>query len=683
MVGIFLFTGIAFFCAILLNLASYFFDRKDPKVEAVLEQLPGFNCGGCGNSGCSEMARKIVYENESPKKCRPLKEEKAAKIQEILNRQGFTLVELLAVIVVVGLLATLVFAGIQGALERNKTRQYEITKELILAAAKTYIRDNRGSITDLDAIGTSYFLPLATLQDGIYLEEGELLDPRYNKDIPKSSFVAVFRETKEHYTYQFVNANEDGIVILPLYLPTFLKQSDSLPVFTAVAFEHGVLMDSSVTVTHNLPSEDGKLTVIGTYTVTMRLGEVILTKEVVVGETEDIKEVTSGLNGAEPELKGDLVPVTIANDGTVKKANTTKKWYDYDNKEWANAVILVDKSVTYEVLETIPESNIESYFVWIPRYKYKIFDEGTYTGATALEDGKTQSIEIIFEGKTVAPSSGTTKGSWLTHPAFTSFDVNGFWVGKFEVGYKGATTATMAEKSESNATKVIVKPNVYSWRRNTLKNFFETMYNYNRSLDSHMMKNTEWGAVAYLSHSKYGKNSELGMNNYYASDEDRFRTGCGDIPGSVGNAICNEYKSEKGMLASTTGNITGIYDMNGCAWEMVAGYRANTYGNSGFDASSIAVYQGKYFDVYNEASEKTTYQYRILGDATGEMGPFYDDNGYQSSWYGDYADFVDSSGPWFGRGGNYSNGSLAGVFLFSQSSGIAYLHGSTRLVLAP
>ena len=34
------------------------------------------------------------------------------------------------------------------------------------------------------------------------------------------------------------------------------------------------------------------------------------------------------------------------------------KWYDYDNNRWANAVVTID--------------GVESYFVWIPRYKYKI-----------------------------------------------------------------------------------------------------------------------------------------------------------------------------------------------------------------------------------------------------------------------------------------------------------------------
>jgi len=231
---------------------------------------------------------------------------------------------------------------------------------------------------------------------------------------------------------------------------------------------------------------------------------------------------------SEPVIVEDLIPIIIANDGTVKKADTTTEWYNYDKKEWANAVILMDKTQNYHVGDIIPEENIESYFVWIPRYKYKIFDEGNYINLTELQEGKEQEIEIVFEDKTVPPSSGSTKDSWLTHPAFTSFNVDGIWVGKFELGYKGATSTTDAQKSVNDVTKVVVKPNIYSWRNNTITNFFKIMYDYNRSLDSHMMKNTEWGAVAYLSHSKYGAGKEIGINNY-----EGHMTGCGDIPGSA------------------------------------------------------------------------------------------------------------------------------------------------------
>lgn len=89
------------------------------------------------------------------------------------------------------------------------------------------------------------------------------------------------------------------------------------------------------------------------------------------------------------------------------------------------------------------------------------------------------------------------------------------------------------------------------------------------------MKNSEWGAVAYLTQSAYGRNgNEIAINqcsNYY--------TGAG--PGKDNNTYAynkntfeNDYawNTEQGKLASTTGNIYGIYDMAGGAWEYVAAY---------------------------------------------------------------------------------------------------------------
>lgn len=50
------------------------------------------------------------------------------------------------------------------------------------------------------------------------------------------------------------------------------------------------------------------------------------------------------LNGTDPVLKDPLIPVTIDKDGTVKKADIGSAWYSYENKDWANAVILFDES---------------------------------------------------------------------------------------------------------------------------------------------------------------------------------------------------------------------------------------------------------------------------------------------------------------------------------------------------
>ncbi len=401
------------------------------------------------------------------------------------------------------------------------------------------------------------------------------------------------------------------------------------------------------------------------------------------------------LNGADPVIKENLVPVTIADNGEVTYANTQKKWYNYENKEWANAVILVENpSQEYVKGDVIQESDIESYFVWIPRYRYQIFDEGNYT--TYIESKPTESIakeiQIEFETNAVEASTGSTKGEWLTHPAFTNFDVNGVWIGKYETGYKGATSKETAQVNAIDSSKIIIKPNVYSWRNSTVSNMFKTAYNYERNLDSHMMKNTEWGAVAYLSHSKYGINTEIRINNnsnyltgYSAVDG----TDQSSYPGTYGTDSTKTlpYNTETGYKASTTGNITGIYDMSGGAWEYVAAYMPSSSDASGFSASELTAYS-KYLDLYSANSTINSYNNRKLGDATGEMGPFYfyadkDNNKrYHNNWYGDYSAFVDSTYPWLYRGGIYGNGVLAGQFYFSRFTGGVYTSGGSRLVLA-
>ncbi len=413
------------------------------------------------------------------------------------------------------------------------------------------------------------------------------------------------------------------------------------------------------------------------------------------------------LNGTDPVLSDNLVPITIENDRTVRKADLYEKWYSYEEKLWANAVVLEDKTVTYENGEVIPDANIESYFVWIPRYKYKIFNDTVYTGATTLEN-RVQEIEVEFENKDTAISTGTTTGSWLTHPAFTSFDANGFWIGKFESGYKGATTTTEAQVNASDSTKLQIKPDVYSWRSITVGNAFKVSYDYLREDESHMMKNMEWGAVAYLQHSKYGSMMSVRNNNYnsyktgYASIEEPtlgYNVGT-SIPGNLNGTtadVTSSYNTEIGYTASTTGNITGIYDMSGGAWEYVMGYNmdATTLGGS---SEITDIYSDfftdsrweKYYDQYSNAEvDASKYQTGLLGDATREMGPFGsvkdpDNNmSYRTSWYGDSASFVGPNPSWFVRGGNWYNGNSSGIFAFSNGTGGVYTVVSFRVVLTP
>ena len=453
------------------------------------------------------------------------------------------------------------------------------------------------------------------------------------------------------------------------------------------------VIESSEVTYNNQTSKGGSTNVQGS------IDELYQRYKDLTGETSS--KYTEGiLNGADPVLGSGMIPVTIDDDGKVKYANQNTPWYKYAAKKWANAVILIKSpSKSYKVGDTILEKDIESYFVWIPRYRYKVWNTSSADGyqSTFINStndvnsirqltGQARLIDIIFESKNATISSG----EYLTHPAFTAFGVSGLWVSKFEAsGTSGAVT---------------IKPNMTSWGNVTIGTFWNAFYNYKRALDSHMMKNTEWGAVAYLSHSAYGIGNQININNnsdcktgYSAAantDQSSFTgtSGTKTFSDNEGPAVTQPYNTPTGYLASTTGNITGIYDMSGGTHEYVAGYlepygiSSSTGVASGLTATDLAKTQ--YFDKYSGSTLWTSYSKRILGDATGEMGPFYlylEKNGSNYShngWYANGSMFVEPSAPWFARGGSFDFGVLAGQFCFHRDTGRTDTILGSRIVLA-
>ena len=389
------------------------------------------------------------------------------------------------------------------------------------------------------------------------------------------------------------------------------------------------------------------------------------------------------LNGADPVIDGDLVPVIIESDGTVKKADLENSWYNYTNKEWANAVILKTNK-EYKNEEVIPEENIKQYYVWIPRYKYQLWNvgSGTLDSDSNYPNGTSESpINIVFEGVTTEESKGNQNGEWLTHPAFTNFGTNGIWVGKFETSYDEETftnkdtflTTNPNYANTKDSSKIIIKPNVRSLTLRKISTFYTLSKNTNEELNSHMMTNMEWGAAAYLTYSVYGKcNStsceEVYINNvntgYYVDGNQKFTgqwsygatiTGCSGETISA-SVMSNMNSCESGNTyieakASTTGNITGIYDMSGGNSEYVMGVitinnklvsgRHNKW-NSGFngiysaprnndsDSTQLEKTNGidypdsKYYNLYPykygfNTNERYDYTSGLLGDATKEI----------------------------------------------------------------
>ena len=203
-----------------------------------------------------------------------------------------------------------------------------------------------------------------------------------------------------------------------------------------------------------------------------------------------------------------------------------------------------------------------------------------------------------------------------------------------------------------------------------------------------MMKNSELGAVTYLTQSKYGRNENEIMINSYCKDFNDYSK----ITGIGGNLNENKYNTEQGMNASTTGNLYGIYDMSGGNWEwtevlysrytsknadIIYNNTANGLYTKSDKNSQLPSNSSKYVTIYpinmeiegNDGSINKHYSLwsEIYSDAIYEVSS---KCGYNTAWFGDRADEDSDSqeGPFSIRGGKFNYGTEAGIFVFADTS---------------
>ena len=303
---------------------------------------------------------------------------------------------------------------------------------------------------------------------------------------------------------------------------------------------------------------------------------------------------TDSTGASVPELYQGLIPVTISDTGAVSVADTSKEWYDYAKHNWANAVLVNVSDSTIKskyfnsdmtinpgsIGNAVDMGDILQMYTWIPRYKYQLWN-------AANGSSNPQMINITFESKETTKSNGSTNGTYLTHPAFTfgTTELNGIWVGKFETS--GTTTNVQIKPNQQSLTNITVG-DMFNASRN-IENTYASNYGIDSSsIDTHMMKNMEWGAVAYLSSSIYGRYTasstcissgcETWINNVNTGTGTTTGvqwgpsiTGCSGSSVSAGiansmSSCANGYSwSRLGVNASVNSNITGIYDMSGGA----------------------------------------------------------------------------------------------------------------------
>ena len=469
---------------------------------------------------------------------------------------------------------------------------------------------------------------------------------------------------------------------------------------------------------------------------------------------------TSGANI--PVLDDNMIAVYYDEcDEVWRKADKTNnsiahRWYNYNEKLWANSVTVTSSSrSTYLNANPGTEIDMEDILtmqVWVPRYKYKVWNynaDGTVTS-------KPQEIEIVFESGTASTgeitcsdtisgtdgaasetcsinnttcTNDTCNNKYYTHPAFTfgEEELEGFWIGKFEL------TGTISNITTKPNLSSIISQQVGTFETNIMAmNDSGNGYGLSISTDTHMIKNMEWGAVAYLSHSRYGTCDNGECSEVYINNSSGYYTGRsgGNVGGetpinetypeetnTIGYNIYGYYTYDGYLLkygtntksntkdlskvASTTGNIYGVYDMSGGAWEYVMGNIVSNDGttmmsgnstsyNSGYtgiiyDSGNYTSYTGtysypeeKYYDKYSFGTD--TFQRIIskLGDAIKET---YHIDKY--SWYNDYSYIAKDIYPWFERGSTSGDNYLSGIFSSSAYTAGIYRFGSSRLIIIP
>ena len=423
-------------------------------------------------------------------------------------------------------------------------------------------------------------------------------------------------------------------------------------------------------------------------------------------ENGEVKSVTEKIIINEPnapKVGEGMIPIKWKNNKWVICSEEDPEWYNYvDQKEgedgtskWANVMLsdgkyyaknAVNVDTTNKELakegQEVEKADLGSMYVWIPRYAYEI-ESGYHTNqAGKINISFLEGTKLYNTGEKICYTSqkeiGTDvltnasgEGNWNEHPAFTYGEdiIEGIWVAKFEA----SSSSPSNSYGGGNVTNLKVKslPGITSWRYISIGNSYTNCANMNNTsnasfygisdddneIDPHLLKNSEWGAIAYLTQSSYGRNqNEITINN----DSEYITGSAGSSTNASSNVgTTNDYTDSKGVLASTTGNQTGIYDMSGGTWEFIAGYINN--GNNRLTTNGQALLDApeehkNVYDAYDSNGELITsgtdnrannydkgMKY-IFGDAIYETSSTY--SGYKS-WHGDYSYCPYSSTPFF------------------------------------
>ena len=99
-----------------------------------------------------------------------------------MNRKGFTLVELLAVLVILGIIIGIAIPSINSSMERAKKKQDASNYKVLEASTELYVSDHKNSIVhNLESDDTSCYISIKNLLDENYISKDVGIDANGNE----------------------------------------------------------------------------------------------------------------------------------------------------------------------------------------------------------------------------------------------------------------------------------------------------------------------------------------------------------------------------------------------------------------------------------------------------------------------------------------------------------------------
>ena len=455
--------------------------------------------------------------------------------------------------------------------------------------------------------------------------------------------------------------------------------------------------------------------------------------------------------GNEPQLSTGMIPVkyNVESQKWVICSKDDLDWYNYSSqdKKWANVMLCDGKYNTATQVGTeVDEKDLGSMFVWIPRFAYKI-TEGYHTAqngkiSIVFLEGTSDKYHYVlkddFSDRYITKEETATRSrsdvlnetskmytDYIVHPCFTNgygngynngewkSEIAGIWVSKFQAGIY--TTEKDTKKIISNATSAnglyypIFKGNKFSYNYVTASQCYDLSlaissannpYGLTTEANSHLIKNSEWGAVAYLSMSEYGYSGGIAsvstkkVDNkfsYNGSKTDIRNKGVYGVTGYTEtsykwNNVNNLFDKGIGTQSSTTGNIYGVYDMGGITGEYTSSYvKGGILTNGTSFATNISshlatAYPTNNNKVYDFNNNYDAYN-KIYGDAVYEVSYRQSIGTAITGWFGNILEYDDNLAESFFARGGVSSKNIFGLCTISDENGSGLPNLSFRSVL--